>query len=162
MIDAFLLLSKNYPDWNLIIVGDGPEKTSSLKISNESEHSKKILFLDSVKSVQELYLQTDIFCIPSLYEGFPNSLAEALAHGIPSIGFKNCCGVRDLIDNGENGLLCPGAMTGDNLKPYLENLMKNLDLRNKMKEKARTSILKYKPADVYNLWENLFLKGFEK
>lgn len=159
LVQAFLELAAYYPCWDLIIGGGGPEKATLCKVSEESQLSHRVIFLGTVENTYSLYLNSDIFCVPSFYEGFPNTLAEALASGLPSIGFRNCCGVSDLIQHGANGLLAEGPMTGENLSSSLRKLMDDPQLRDKMSDFAQSSMLRFNPAEVYSLWEKFLLKG---
>jgi glycosyltransferase involved in cell wall biosynthesis len=162
LINAFLALAEDYPDWDLIIGGGGPEKTALCRTLEESVFSDRVFFVGPVDNPQILYSMADIFCIPSFYEGFPNTLAEALAAGLPSVGFKDGCGVTDLIQDGINGLLSQGAMTGDKLQFSLEKLMYDSQLRGKMKDNSKESVLKFNPSIVYNSWEIFLVKGHHK
>lgn len=159
LIQAFLALAEDYPQWDLIIGGGGPDQSHLYKVLEESVYSKRVFFLGSIKNPQSYYSRADIFCIPSFYEGFPNALAEALAAGLPAIGFQDCCGVSDLIQDGVNGILTKGAMTGDNLHLSLRTLMNDSLLRESMGDKAKLSVSKFDPSIVYNSWENFLVKG---
>ena len=54
--------------------------------------------------VSELYRKADIFCLPSIYEGFPNVLCEAMSSGLPVVA-SNICDNPDIVVDGENGFL---------------------------------------------------------
>ena len=59
-------------------------------------------------NLQEVYLGHDIFCLSSRFEGFPNVVGEALAHGMPVVGFAGCSGLPELITAGINGEIAIG------------------------------------------------------
>jgi len=162
LIHAFLALAEDYPQWDLVIGGGGPDHASLSRALEGSVYSQRVFFLESVKNPQSYYSRADIFCIPSFYEGFPNTLAEALAAGLPAVGFQDCCGVSDLIQDGVNGILTKGAMTGDNLHLSLGTLMNDSLLRDTMGGNAKLSVSKFDPSIVYNLWENFLVKGCRK
>jgi glycosyltransferase involved in cell wall biosynthesis len=75
----------------------------------------------------------DIFVLPSLYEGFPNVLAEAASIGLPCIGYSDVSGVPDLIENGVSGILLSSEQRRPaDLASAIESLMNNADKRAKM------------------------------
>lgn len=159
LIHAFLALAEDFPQWDLVIGGVGPDQSYLSRILEGSVYSQRVFFLGSIKNPQSYYSRADIFCMPSFYEGFPNALAEALVAGLPAVGFQDCCGVSDLIQDGVNGILTQGAMTGDNLHLSLRSLMNDSLLRTTMGNKAKLSVSKFDPSIVYNLWENFLVKG---
>lgn len=158
LIHAFLSLVKDFPQWDLVIVGEGPDKNSLCRDIEETNYEQRVFFKGSTKNAQSYYSQADIFCLPSFYEGFPNALAEALAAGIPAVGFEDCCGVSDLIQDGVNGVLTKGAMAADNLHLSLRKLMDDSLLRETMGDNAKLSVFKFNPVIVYNSWENFLVK----
>ena len=87
---------------------------------------------------------------PSRHEGFPLALGEALSAGLPSLGFRNCPGVNELIEHGKNGFL---ANDQSELKNNLEKLIQDNELRQKFGENAHLSMKKYAPETVLKQWE---------
>ena len=57
----------------------------------------------------EVYASAQIYCLPSDFEGFPNSVLEAMAAGLPVVGFASCRGLAGVVNNGETGLLSEEA-----------------------------------------------------
>ncbi len=91
---------------DLTIVGNGSDKSDLQKIAKEND--VLVNFHDATSNLSTFYLSADLFCITSRWEGFPNVVGEALAHGLPVIAFKECSGMTDLIIEGKNGLLAEG------------------------------------------------------
>lgn len=102
LVEAFVLLSKMYFDFILIIIGDGFDKNEAkelIGIANE-----KIKFLGVKYNVGDYLLCSDVFCLTSIYEGLPISLLEALSCGCIPI-CTPVGGIKDVIIDGENGYL---------------------------------------------------------
>jgi len=156
LIDCFSSLSKEFPEWNLVIAGNGEEVDLLKDLISNSELEDRVTLLGTVVDMERLYLEADLFCMPSLWEGFPNALAEALSYGIPSIGFEEAAGVSDLIINKYNGLLATGNQNKDSLCSALRESMGDLALREQMSKNAVESVKKYEPNIIFNQWEALF------
>ncbi|GBR73611.1 glycosyl transferase GTB-type super family [Candidatus Termititenax aidoneus] len=104
LIKAFALLASRLPEARLLLVGDGPSRQELEHLSAELNISDKIIFT-GWQSDPYPYLQAmDIYVLPSLYEGHSSSILQAWACRLPVIG-ANTTGIRDLIVDGQNGLL---------------------------------------------------------
>jgi glycosyltransferase involved in cell wall biosynthesis len=88
----------------LLVVGDGPERAGLEKLSRDLGVEGAIDFLGARNDVDDLLSITDIFILSTHWEGQPLVVLEAWAHKNPVIA-SNVHGVRDLIEDGENGLL---------------------------------------------------------
>ena len=118
-----LAIKKSGIQADLTIVGNGIDKFDLQKIAKENE--VHVDFHDATSNLSAFYLSADLFCIPSRWEGFPNVVGEALAHGLPVIAFKECSGMTDLIIEGKNGLLAEG---NDNVASFA-NAIREASLR---------------------------------
>jgi glycosyltransferase involved in cell wall biosynthesis len=65
---------------------------------------KKVILFGWKNNLKDIYLHSKLFIIPSLYEGMPNSLIEAINFNIPCIG-SNASGIEDLLLNGKGGFI---------------------------------------------------------
>lgn len=90
----------------LHIYGEGPLKDSLIQLVNSLDLQDRVVFKGSVSNIYECIVDDSIFVLPSLFEGMPNALMEAMALGIPSISV-DCPpgGPAELIKNGVNGFL---------------------------------------------------------
>ena len=158
LIDCFKNLSRDFPEWDLVIAGDGDEFEMLEQLVIHSSINNRITLLGSVVDVETLYLNADLFCLTSLWEGFPNSLAEALSYGLPSVGFSESLGVNELIIDNHNGLLAKGNNNEESLLNALRTLMSNSKLRDEMSANAINSMKRFKPKKIYDQWEELFIK----
>lgn len=159
LIEAFKELAPEHPDWDLVLAGDGEHET---RLKDLAAEHKQIIFKGAVKDIAALYASAHLFCLPSRWEGFPNALSEALAHGLPSVGYAQCGGVRDLIHHGENGLLADGALEKAPLKNALGTLMQNDTARAAMGQNAIQSVQQYKPDEIFALWDKTLQDNAKK
>jgi GalNAc-alpha-(1->4)-GalNAc-alpha-(1->3)-diNAcBac-PP-undecaprenol alpha-1,4-N-acetyl-D-galactosaminyltransferase len=105
LLDIFAEIPDN--DYQLWIVGDGEQHNDLVIRAKNLNISERVVFWGARKDVDFFYGQAKIFAFTSTSEGFPNSLLEALASGLPSIAFDCIAGPSDLIVDGENGFLIP-------------------------------------------------------
>lgn len=158
LIDAFALISEDYPDWRLTIIGKGNEEENlKEKIKNlPHQVSQRIMLAGPQKNVPEWLLKSQIYCQPSKWEGFPNSVAEAMAHKLPVVGFDACDGVCDLIEDRKTGLLAEGMDGAATLSQALRTLMGSPELREQLGTNAYEYTKKFLPSHIYDQWEHLF------
>lgn len=103
LINAFHQLS-NRQGWTLMMAGSGPLLASMKQLAITLGIEKEINFLGDVNNMDDLYAQSGIFVLPSVLEGFPNSLVEAMSAGLPVIVFDTIAH-EDFIQNGYDGIV---------------------------------------------------------
>lgn len=110
LLQAMPEVLKTFPEAVLLIIGDGPERESLEEKSNSYGLADHVVWLGSKtqEEVFRLYGIIDIFVMPSLYEGFGLTAAEAMAAGLPVVA-SDVEGLREVVDDKETGYLCrPG------------------------------------------------------
>jgi glycosyltransferase involved in cell wall biosynthesis len=155
LIQSFSKLQKDYPDTKLLIFGYGEQREYLERIVTELNLSSKVEFREERNEISEVFDEIDVFCLFSLWEGFPNVLAEALAYGIPSVGFSSCDGVNDLILDGINGWKNPfedPIMSGYQLLTRAYQGFKTQEI---LQESCKESVSKYSSENIYDSWKNL-------
>jgi len=155
LIKAFSMIAEEFSAWDLLIIGDGEDKEVLQQLIIEKQLTDRITLLKPTKDINMWYRKSHVFCLSSQWEGFPNALAEALAHGIPAVGFSDCSGVNNLIETGRNGLLAEGNGNPFSLGKALKEIMNDSAKRHKMGQEAITIVDKYDPEKIYDLWENM-------
>lgn len=85
LIQAFALYAKNHQDWNLDIVGDGPEKEQLKHMIAENGLEERIKLHPFTNNIQSYYSSASIYVLSSRWEGMPLVLVEAMSHGLPVI-----------------------------------------------------------------------------
>jgi len=155
LINAFAEVAGDFPNWDLVILGEGEERKRLQEIIEKRELSNRILLLGTQVSISNWYISSHLFCLSSRWEGFPNALAEAMAHGLPCIGFEGCAGISELIDSGVTGFLAPGNNDYVSFARVLKKVMSSSKLREEVGTKARESIKKYSPEYIFSQWEEV-------
>lgn len=97
LIDAFSNLAKDFPDWKLRILGEGPLR-ESLQVTIDERGLQEQIELTGWVADPELYLdQGALFVLPSRYEGFPNALLQAMSRGLICLSFDCESGPADIL-----------------------------------------------------------------
>ncbi len=105
LIASFADLAPRYPSWNLAIVGEG-EETIRLKQQVETMGlAGRVALPGLVGNIDDWYRRASLYVMTSRFEGFPNTLAEAMAHGCAAVSYDCDTGPRDIIRHGLDGLL---------------------------------------------------------
>jgi glycosyltransferase involved in cell wall biosynthesis len=152
---AFARIAGRFSDWKLRIIGDGPLIESLRRQIAALGLEHRVELPGASPRVDEEYEGAQLFVLPSIYEAFPNSVAEALAHGLPSIGFADCPGTNALIIPGENGDLAEGGDRVAGLAKSLARLMNDASLRSSLGEAAPRSMERYSLGAAVDRWEQL-------
>jgi len=123
---------------NLVIIGNGSLKE---KLKNfAKEKNAKVEFKENIpnEKLPEELNKSEIFILPSFYEGCPKALLEAMACGLLCIG-TNVEGIKEIIQHKENGYLCePDAKS---IKKAILEVLNDKDLQEKISQNARKTIL---------------------
>ena len=160
LIEAFILLKNQFPNWTLEIWGDsqnGMEYPKALEMMiHHYKMENQVKLCGHTDNVHELYINADIFAFPSAYEGFPLAMTEAMSAGLPVVAYKSCEAVNDIIENGHTGFLAE-----DGVKSFAENLkmlMESPSLRVEIGTNAHEEMKKFSPEIVWNQWESILYK----
>lgn len=97
------LLQTNLPEWELHIVGDGPDKVR-LQKSFEQINAKSVFFHEQQRADQ-FFAQAKIFVMTSRYEGFANTLIEAQMHGTVPFAFRSFSAIDWMVNDGMDSIL---------------------------------------------------------
>lgn len=134
LIEAFSKV-KDKAGWRVVILGDGPLRSEIEEQVKILGLDKQVQFLGAVNNVDEWLARASIFVFPSISEGFPNALAEAMSAGLPCVSFDCNAGPRDLIENDVNGCLVEVGEV-DELTLSIKNLMNDRDKRKRFGKKS--------------------------
>jgi len=135
-----------------IICGQGKLKGKLIKLCKKLNVEHRILILDYRDDIVDLLHMSDIFLFPSLQEGLPVALVEAMAAGLPCIA-SDIRGTVDLITDRKGGFLC-GANNSDEYKSAIEKIISDTKLKSVMGEYNRNALQSFDtPAVIKQLKE---------
>lgn len=161
LIRAFAQIATAFPDWELHFWGNiaSDYYSSCLNKTKELHLDKSIHFKGLTHEVASLMREAEVFALPSIFEGFPLALGEAMLSSLPCIGFRDCTGVNQLISDGENGFL---ANDENDFARKLAILLGDQDLRKSLGKVAAETISQFSVSSVVSKWQSLFANYQQK
>lgn len=155
LITAFQKLAARFSDWRLFILGEGPLRGALARQIEEAGLQGRIFLPGRVGNVGDWYCAADLYVMSSRFEGFPNTLVEAMAHGLPAVSFDCDTGPGDIIRHEFDGLLV-AAGDVDGLAQALSRLMGDDDLRQIYASRAVEARDRFSMERIASMWESLF------
>lgn len=143
------------PDWRLDIFGQGEWREMLQNMIDERGLNGTVKLNGPTKNIGQEYSDSSILVMSSHYEGFPMVMVEAMACGLPAVTFDYKCGPRDIIKEGENGLVVKDGDI-DGLAKAMMTLMRDDELRRKMGENAKRVVETFSEAKVMDKWVRLY------
>lgn len=138
LIDAVEKLRTRFPKIKCLLIGEG-EQESALKTKiQQKQLDAHFIFLGQRYDIPALLKLMDVFVLPSLWEGLPQVVLEAMAARTPVVA-TNVCGTPEIIENGQNGLLVPPENAGL-LSEALGRILGDSTLRQHLIENASQTI----------------------
>lgn len=133
LLEAFTKIKDT--QWKIAILGDGPLYDRLKKQAEELGLKDQIIMPGAVSEIDHWLAKASIFAFPSVSEGFPNALVEAMAAGLPCVSFDCDAGPRDIIIDGKNGYLVP-VRDVEVFANRLETLINNDAIRTQLSKEA--------------------------
>lgn len=135
LINAFAIALKEMPELKLLMVGEGDDREKAEDLVKELGIKSSVLLLNFRQDVPDILAAANIFILPSLWEGLPIGLLEAMSMGKAIIA-TNVDGTCEVIDNEENGLLVELTNLEQNLSKAIIRLAGDPVLREKFRINA--------------------------
>ena len=124
----------------LLVVGEGPERHHLIRLVEQLNINECVIFIEFQRDVKRILSTIDVLVVPSLLEGFPMIILEAMAMSKPIIATQ-IDGITEQLVDGKSGILVPPE-DADALKTAIQRLMENDRLRNRLGKNARNRVEK--------------------
>lgn len=161
MIDLFDQAQKKYPGIELHIFGDGPEKDKLSSMVLQRELGEKVFLHGYCNDVHKTLSKYDVYLMTSYQEGFPNSLCEAMAVGLPSVSIACHEGIVELTQNGKSGF---SVLEGEE-NVFVNNMIKlakDVSLRKELGNNATYISEKYSRDSIMQQWRDCISEAIKK
>lgn len=154
LIEAFTLVEDK--DWTLCIIGDGSQRLILEKLAAELNIRNRVKFKGHQLDLRKELSESEIFVLPSIKEGFPNALIEAMSVPLACISGDYYDGEHDLVRHEVNGLLFPPS-DSTSLGKALNRLTTDSNLRDRLKNEAVKVRKDLAPEIVYETLKSCIL-----
>lgn len=149
IIEIFERLGPEFSQWEVHFYGTGVDLDELKKMVKRANLEQQIHFKGFTDQPLEVMRAADIFVFPSKYEGFPLALTEAMATGLPTIGYAYCSGVNELIVDGKTGFLVADDAA---FEQRLREMMLKEALRTALGNNAKKAMKQYSAAIIEASW----------
>ena len=157
LITAFSMIADKYPDWHVDIFGEGNEKQNLLNQIKEMKLEGRVIIHEPTKAIYDEYKRSEMLVLCSEHEASPLVLVEAMACGVPCVSLDCPNGPREIIKDGETGLLARNGDVAD-LSAKIEWLIVHETERIEMAQKARAYAATRKQSVIMKMWDELYTK----
>ena len=155
LLEAFESLGR--PNTKLLLIGDGPERQNLEDQITKYQSKGNIIFLGKRTDISNLFKISNIFVLPTLFEGMSNAIMEAMASGVPVIT-TDIPENRELITHNETGLLCPAKDTKC-ISDTISTLVSDNAFANQLSANGKNTMGKqYALHNISKQWKN-YLDG---
>lgn len=156
LILAFNIVNKKFPDYKLIIYGEGPLREELNSLIANLGLKNNVLLYGKEKDIYNKIKDAKVFVLSSIYEGYPNALIEAMALGIPVVSTNCDFGPSEIIKNGINGFL---VEVGDyqGLANKILTILENEKLSNEFSGNSYKIRQLLSIDEITNKWESYIM-----
>ena len=154
LIKAWNIINAHFGDWHLYIFGNG-DRAPYQRLVDHFRLGETVHLMPATDDIAEEFSKSSIYVMSSRYEGFGLVLAEAMSCGLPCVSFDCPYGPREIISDGNDGLLAQDDNIED-LAQKIEQLMADVELRKSMGAKAIMNIARYQAETIMAKWTHLF------
>lgn len=156
LLRAFAQIAGYFPDWDLVILGEGEEREPLREQIEASNLTGRVTLPGRVGNLADWYAESDLYVLSSRVEGLSNTLIEAMASGLPVVAFDCETGPREIIRDGIDGVLVRQVEDDEALAAHLADLMSRPEWRATLARRATDVRDRFGTARVMALWNHLF------
>ena len=156
IISAWQQIALKYPDWELILVGDGPHKPTLIE-TVKKENIPRVTFYEFQETAPiSFYKDASIYMLTSDLEGFGLVILESMSFGVVPVVYGSYEAVYDIIEDGKSGFITPKPYSETYTVQRIEKLIQDDQLRKKMAHYAMERATKFSLDSVVHQWYTLF------
>jgi len=156
LLQAFAQIAAEFPQWRVVIMGEGPERSNLLHMRDELGLAHRVEFVGHVLDVETRLARAGLVVQPSRFEGFPNVVLESMGMGAAVISADCPAGPAELIEDGVNGRLVPVENVAT-LSRVMAELMSEPEHRVRLGQQALKVRERYRQESIMAQWEALLL-----
>jgi len=156
LIEAFAMIAAYFPDWDLVILGEGESRDVLQTQIDEAQLSGRVSMPGRAGNIGQWYEESDLYVLSSRVEGLSNSLLEAMASGLAPVAFDCETGPREIIRQGIDGVLVRPAEDAEALAAHLSDLMAHEEKRRAYARRAVDVRDRFSTARIMALWRQVF------
>lgn len=153
LVEAFEIFHSKHPDSELHLIGDGVKRPQIEQMVFEKGLADYVKFYGFQSNVHSYLSDMDVFTLPSLYEGVPMSIVEAMGTGLPIVATA-VGGVPDMLTNDENALIIDN--NNEAISCAFETYYKDPELRKRHGEKAKERSSAFSAATMAQKYEGIY------
>lgn len=155
LLQAWSKIEKQNQDWELCVFGDGNREPYEQQMKELGIDTSRCHLNGPTADIQKEYVNSSIFAFSSRFEGFGMVLVEAMACGLPVVSYACPCGPKDIIKDGEDGLLVENG----NVEAFaikLSQLMQNATLCKSMAKAGQSNVQRFYMEQIAKQWKDVF------
>ena len=144
-----------HPEWTWDVYGEGPLREDLERRIAEAGLSDRFFLRGQVDDLYKRYSAYSLIVMTSRYEGFPMTLLEASANGLPMVSYDVATGPNEIIKNGENGFLIPFDDEAG-MCDVIEQLISDESLRARLSQSSKETSKEFELSVTVDAWFDLF------
>lgn len=156
LVDAYAQIAARHAGWDLVILGEGEERTALQARVDGHGLQARVVMPGRAGNVADWYEAADLYVLSSRFEGLSNSLQEAMASGLAAVSFDCDTGPREIIRDGEDGVLVRPVGDAGALAGALDTVMSDDVERRRMAGQALSVRQRFSAQHILSLWRRLF------